>query len=78
MSAPARLAPLPAGPPIGDGPGVAAHAAPVSFPFDGRVVAHAPVGSVPHVERAGHRGACFAIEEPTVTGMAVTRRGSVS
>ncbi|MDA8316327.1 MAG: aldehyde dehydrogenase family protein [Actinomycetota bacterium] len=52
MSAPIGRLPFPPGLPIGDGWDVSAPTAPVIFPFDGTVVARAPVGSVPHAKRA--------------------------
>ncbi len=52
MSASTGSLPFPPGLPIGDGWDVSAPTAPVIFPFDGTVVARAPVGSVPHAKRA--------------------------
>ena len=52
MSAPIDSLPFPPGLPIGDAWDVSAPTAPVTFPFDGTVVAHAPVGSVVHAELA--------------------------
>lgn len=52
MSPPQISLPFPAGLPIGDGWDDSAPTAPVVFPYDGSVVAQAPVGTVAHAARA--------------------------
>lgn len=52
MSPPHASLPFPAGLPIGDGWDGSAQTAPVVFPYDGSVVAQAPVGTVTQASRA--------------------------